>query len=125
MKLFIRWIITATSLVIAVMVVPGIQITDERAWFTVAVVAVILGLVNTFIRPFLTFLSCGFIVATMGLFMLVINALMLWLSSRIALNWFDIGFVVDGFWPAFWGSLIISIVSFFLSIFLIDEDKKK
>ena len=121
MKLFIRWIITVISLIAAVLVIPGIEITANRAWFAIAIVAIILGFVNIFIRPLLTFLSCGFVILTMGLFMLVINAFTLWLSSWVAQNWFGIGFVVDGFWPAFWGGLVVSIVSFFLSLFLIDD----
>ena len=121
MKLFIRWIITVASLVVAVLLVPGIDITANKAWFAVAVMAIILGFVNIFIRPLLTFLSCGFVILTMGLFMLVINAFTLWLASWMAQNWFNIGFVVDGFWPAFWGGLVVSIVSFFLSLFLTDD----
>jgi putative membrane protein len=121
MKLFIRWIITVISLIVAVLVIPGIEITANQAWFAVAIMAVILGLVNVFIRPLLTFLSCGCVVLTMGLFMLVINAFTLWFSSWVAQNLFKIGFVVDGFWPAFFGGLVVSIVSFFLSLFLIDE----
>ena len=50
--------------------------------------------------------------------MLVINAGTLWLASWMAQNWFGIGFNVDGFWPAFWGGLVISVVSFLLSIFI-------
>jgi len=125
MKLIVRWIITAIALVVAVMVIDGIQVTDERAWLAVGVMALILGLVNTFIRPLLTLVSCGVLILTMGLFMLVINALTLWLASWMAQNWFHLGFVVEGFWPAFWGGLVVSIVSFCLSIFLIDDKKKK
>jgi len=121
MKLFIRWIITVISLIVAVLVIPGIEITANQAWFAVAIMAIILGFVNVFIRPLLTFLSCGCVVLTMGLFMLVINAFTLWFSSWVAQNLFNIGFVVDGFWPAFFGGLVVSVVSFFLSLFLIDE----
>ncbi len=78
----------------------------------------ILAAVNVLIRPILQFLSCGCIIATLGLFMLVINAGTLWLASWMAQNWFGIGFYVDGFWPAFWGGLVISIVSFLLSVFI-------
>ncbi len=121
MKLLIRWVIIAISLVVAVLIVPGIDITANQAWVGVAVMAIVLGFVNAFIRPLLAFLSCGCIVLTMGLFMLVINAFTLWFSSWISQNLFNIGFVVDGFWPAFFGGLVVSIVSFFLSIFLVDD----
>jgi putative membrane protein len=122
-KLLVRWIITAISLVVAVQIVPDIRVDGNTAWVAVAVMAIILGFVNAIIRPILMFLSCGFIVATLGLFTLVINAGTLWLSSWIARNWFDVGFYVDGFWAAFWGALIVSIVSFFLSLFVKDDDE--
>ena len=122
LKLFIRWIIIAVSLVIAAWLIPGITISDTNGWIAVGVMAAVLGLVNALIRPILAFFSCGCIVLTMGLFMLVINAAMLSLSSWIATNLLGVGFYVDGFWPALFGSIIISIVSFFLSMFLVDED---
>jgi putative membrane protein len=121
MKLLIRWIIVALSLVVAVWLIPGLRIEDTSAWFAVAVTAAILGLVNAIIRPILAFLSCGCIIATMGLFMLVINALTLWLSSWIAVNFLGIGFYVDGFWPALFGGIVVSIVSFVLSLLLTDD----
>ena len=83
--------------------------------------AVVLAFVNAFIRPLLAFLSCGFIVLTMGLFILVVNAFTLWLSSYVAVNWFNVGFYVDGFWAAFWGSIIVSVVSFLLSLFVSED----
>jgi putative membrane protein len=121
MKLLIRWIIVAIALVVAVWLIPGIRIEETSAWIAVGVTAVILGLVNAIIRPILAFLSCGCIVATMGLFMLVINALTLWLSSWIAVEWFNIGFYVDNFWSAFLGGIVVSLVSFVLSLFLKED----
>ena len=120
MRFVIRWLATAISLVVALLIVPGITI-EGNIWWAVAVMALILGLVNAIIRPILQFLSCGCIVATLGLFLLVINAATLWLASWVSQNWFNAAFVVDGFWPAFWGGLIVSIVSFLLNIFVPDE----
>ena len=120
-KLLFRWIIVAIALGAAVWLIPGISVEDERAWIAVAVMAVILALVNAIIRPILAFLSCGCIVATMGLFMLFINAFTLWLSSYIAVYWLNVGFYVDGFWPAIWGGIVVSIVSFVLSLFVKDD----
>ncbi len=117
MRLIIHWIIVAVALVVAAFLVPGIRVEGSNAILAVLVTALILGVVNALIRPILALLSCGFIVLTMGLFMLVINALMLWLSSYIAVNFFHMGFYVDGFLPAFFGSLVVSIVSFLLSLF--------
>ena len=121
MRLLIRWIVTAISLTVAILVVPGITV-EGNAWWAVIVMSAVLGLVNAFIRPILQFLSCGLIVATLGLFLIVINAGTLWLASWMAQNWFNAGFVVDGFWPAFWGGLIVSVVSFLLNIFVPDEE---
>lgn len=121
LKLFIRWIIVAVSLLVAAWLIPGILISDPNGWIAVGVMAAVLGFANAIMRPILVFFSCGCIVLTMGLFMLVINAAMLTLSSWIATNVFQVGFYVDGFWPALFGSIVVSIVSFFLSMFLIDE----
>ena len=122
LKLVIRWIIIAVALVVAAWLIPGITISDTNGWIAVGVMAAVLGFVNAIIRPLLAFFSCGCIVLSMGLFMLVINAAMLSLASWISTNIFNVGFYVDGFWPALFGSIVVSIVSFFLSMFLIDED---
>jgi putative membrane protein len=122
LKLFIRWIIIAVSLVVAAWLIPGITISDTNGWIAVLVMAAVLGFVNAIIRPILAFFSCGCIVLTMGLFMLVINAAMFSLASWFSTNVLGFGFYVDGFWPALFGSIIVSIVSFFLSMFLIDEE---
>jgi putative membrane protein len=122
LKLFIRWFIIAVALVVAVWLIPGITISGTNGWVAVGITAAILGFLNAVIRPILAFFSCGCIVLTMGLFMLVINAAMLSLASWIATDLLGIGFYVDGFWAALFGSIVVSLVSFFLSIFLIDED---
>ena len=75
----------------------------------VLLVALILGLVSTFIEPVIKFLSLPFIILTLGFLLLVINALMLMLTARLA-DAFDIGFTVDGFWTAVIGSLVITVV---------------
>ena len=123
MKIAIRWIINVVALIAAVLLIPGIYVEESSAWVAVGVMAIILGLVNTFIRPILQFLSCGCIVATLGLFLFVVNGLTLWLSAYIAYNWFDIGFRIDGFWPALWGGIVISVVSFILSMFVSDDNE--
>ena len=121
MKLIIRWLIIAISLFVAVWIVPGITVEGD-AWVVYSVMAITLGLVNALIRPILKFLSCGFIIITLGLFVLIINAATFMLSALIAQNWFGVGFYVDGFWPALLGSIIVSIVSVILSSILIDEE---
>ena len=122
MKLLLRWVIIAFSLFVAAWIVPGIRV-EGNAWLIYAVMAVILGLVNAVVRPLLKLLTCSFIILTLGLFVLVINGLTLWLASSIAVNWFHVGFNVDGFWSAFLGALIVSIVSIILSAFIKEPDK--
>lgn len=123
MKLILRWLIIAIALYIAVLIVPGITVEGD-AWVAFSVMAIILAFVNAVIRPILKFLSCGFIIITLGLFVFVINAATFLLASNIAQNVFDVGFYVDGFWPALFGSIIVSVVSIVLSNILFDDEKK-
>lgn len=126
MRLLVRWVITAIAILASAWLVPGITIADDaNAWTAVFVTAAVFGLINAFIRPLLTLLSCPLVLLTLGFFMLVINAICFSLSSWIAQNWFGIGFVVDGFWPAFFGAIVVSVVSFFLSLFLPDENETR
>jgi len=111
--LLLRWIINAIALAVAATFVSGIHV--DGGWLVLALVALIFGLVNALIRPLVTLLTCPLIILTLGLFTLVINAAMLLFASWIA-GLLGIGFMVDGFWPAFWGGLVISIVSFVLSM---------
>ena len=120
-RMILSWLITAAALVAAAYLVPGISVSGSEGLAAVLVMAAILGVLNVLVKPVLSFLSCGLIVLTMGLFLIVINALSLWLASWIAQNWFNIGFVVDGFWPAVWGSIVVSLVSFFLSTVLLKD----
>ncbi|MBE0416791.1 MAG: phage holin family protein [Coriobacteriia bacterium] len=120
MRLLLRWLITAIALVAAVFVVPGITV-EGNAYVAIGVTALVLGLVNAFVRPVLQIAACGLIVLTLGLVLPFINGVTLWLASYIAREWFSVGFVVDGFWPAFWGAIIVSVVSFILSVLAPDE----
>jgi putative membrane protein len=124
MKLLIRWAITSFSLFAAAWLVPGIRV-DGDAWKVYAIMAIILGLVNAVVRPLLKLLSCPLIILTLGLFVFVINALTLWLASGIAVKWFHVGFVVEGFLPAFLGSLVVTIVSVILNMIVKEESRKE
>jgi putative membrane protein len=117
MRILIHWFITCIALVIAAWLVPGIRV-EREAWTVFAVMAIILGLVNAFVKPLLTFMSCPLIILTLGLFVLVINGVTLWLAAAIAVQVFHVGFYVDGFVPAFLGALIVSIVSVILTALL-------
>lgn len=123
MKLLLRWLISAVSLYVAVLLVPGISV-EGTAWIAFTVMALVLGLVNAIVRPLLKFLSCGFIVITLGLFVFVINAASFMLASHLAQTWFGVGFYVDNFGAALLGSIIVSVVSVILSQILIDEKEK-
>jgi putative membrane protein len=122
MKLLIRWVITGLALFAAAWLVPDITV-DGDGWVVFAVMAVILGLVNAIVRPVLKLLTCPLIILTLGLFTLVINGVTLWLASSIAVNWFNVSFRVDGFWSAFLGGLIVSIVTIILSALVREDDQ--
>ena len=120
MKFLTRWVITGLAVFAAAKIVTGIRV-DGNGWVVYAIMALILSLINTFLRPILKVLSCPLILLTLGIFLMVINGLTFWLASGIAVNWFHVGFYVDGFWPAFWGALIVSAVSIFFNLIIKDE----
>ncbi len=124
MKLLLRWLGNALALYAAAWFVPGIYVDSSGGWLIWIVMGLILGLVNAIIRPVLKLLTCPLIVITLGLFTLIINALTLeltaWLGQQLGL-----GFYIDGFWSAFWGALIVSIVSVVLNLLLKDEAEEK
>jgi putative membrane protein len=126
MRLFLRWFINAVALLAAAFVVPGIRLSAGggspglNEWVTLAIVALIFGVINAIIRPVVVLLTLPLTIITLGLFMFVINALMLLLTSRIA-QAFDLGFRVDGFGAALLGALVIAVVSFILGRLLVVE----
>ena len=119
-KLLARWIIVVLALLAAAWLVPGFHVGGD-AWIAYAVMAAVLGVVNAFVRPVLKLLTCPLIVLTLGLFTLVINAAMLLLAARIAGS-LGVAFSIDGFWPALWGGLIVSVVTTILSVFVKDKE---
>jgi len=123
-KFITRWGITAAAVAVAAWLVPGIYVNEPHRIWTVLLVALVLGLINAFIRPVIRAFSCGLIVLTLGLFTLVINGLMLWLASWITVDLIGLEFHVDGFWSAFLGALIISVVSTIVSLFVGDKKRR-
>ncbi len=113
MKLLLRWAINAGVLLLIGQYIEGVRISG---WYAALIAIVVLGLVNALIRPLLVLLTLPVNILTLGLFTFVINALMLLLVSSIVK-----GFSVDGFAPAFWAALILSIVSWIVSKFLYSE----
>jgi len=124
--MFVRWLINAIALLVAALIVPNIRLTASgtspgmNEWVTLAIVALIFGVINAIIRPVVVLLTFPLTIVTLGLFMFVVNALMLMLTSRIA-EALHLGFRVEGFGAALLGALVISVVSFILSRLLASE----
>ena len=111
MRFIFRLLINVVAILIIAHIAPGLIRVD--GFLAALIAAVVLGIVNTIIRPILVILTFPLTLLTFGLFLLVINALMLWLVSALLS-----GFHVNGFWGALFGSILISIVSWLLSKFL-------
>jgi putative membrane protein len=126
-NLVIRLLANAVALAIATWVVSGITLegaTTGRRILTLLIVAAIFGVVNAIVKPILQLLSCALIALTLGLFLFVINAAMLLLTSWIT-GKLDVQFHVDGFWSALLGSVIITVVGILLNIVLPDKAEIK
>jgi len=122
-KFFLRWLINAVALYVAVAFVPGIH-PQSANYLSFIWLALIFGLLNALLRPLLKLLTCPLIILTLGLFTLLINTFLFWLAGVVGTN-FHIGFTVDGFWPAFLGGLVVTVVSVILTTVFKDEMKKK
>jgi putative membrane protein len=128
---FLTWLVTtAIALAVAAWMVDGIRFTGPSAGIEelqhkvvpLLLVALILGGVSSLVKPVLKFLSIPFIILTLGLFLLVINAAMLLLTGWVAKE-LDIGFRVTGFWPAVGGSIVITVVTWIVDR-LIGDDRR-
>lgn len=122
-RFFLRWLINAVALYAAVAYIPGIT-RQSPDWFAFVWLALIFGLLNALLRPVLKLLTFPLIFLTLGLFTLVINTFLFWLVGVIGTN-FHIGFTVEGFWPAFLGGLVVSVVSMILNAIFKEEIQKK
>jgi putative membrane protein len=120
MPFLTRLLVNAAALWVATRIVPGV--TYSGGWLPLLGVAVVFGVINAFIRPVAKILTFPLIIFTLGIFALVVNGLMLWLTSSLA-EGLGIGFHVSGFWPAFWGALVVSFVSTILSMLVIDASR--
>ena len=114
MLFFLRLLINAAALWVAIQLVDGIE--HRGSWWSLLFVALVFGLLNASIRPLLKLLSLPIIILTLGLFIFVINALMLLMTGWVS-GLLNLGFYVDGFWDAFLGGLIVTFVSLVLSLF--------
>ena len=122
-KFILRWAINAIGLYLAVLLLPG-RIDLQSGLVSILWLALIFGLVNALFRPLLQFLTCPLIILTLGLFTLVINTFLFWLTSVVG-QWFNLGLIIHEpvLWNAFLGGLVISAVSFVMSLILKDELK--
>ena len=120
MRFLIRLLITAVALWAAVELIPGIE--HSGPWLNLVGVALVFGIVNAVIRPLLLMLTCPLVLLTLGLFIFVLNALMLMLTGALS-NALGLGFTVDGFLPALLGGLVVGLVSTALNIIVGDRER--
>ena len=121
-KFILRWAINAIALYLAVLILPGIDLKSNLV--SILWLALIFGLVNALFRPLIQLLTCPLIMLTLGLFTLVINTFMFWLTSVIGQS-FGFGLTISNpvWWNAFLGGLVVSIVSVIMTLILKDELK--
>jgi len=108
----VRWLINSLAIFIVAHIVKGIEVSSTPI---VLVIALVLGIINAFLRPFILLITLPINILTLGLFTLFINGALFYLVSKIVK-----GFVITGFWPAFWGYILFSIISFLLSLLIVE-----
>jgi putative membrane protein len=126
MKYLLHVLVTAVALAVAVWLVPGIELltaSDGKRVLTLVVVALIVGVVNAVIKPIVKTIGCLFYILTLGLIGLVVNGLLLWLASWAA-GKLTLPFHITGFWPAFWGAIIVGVVSWVLGLIIPDGGRR-
>ena len=111
----IRWLITAAAVWAAAKLVDGIHL---EGWQSTMIVALVLGLLNAYLKPILTFGTFPLVLLSAGLFLIIINTILLALTAWFLGKFDDVHFAIDGFWDAFFGAVIISLVSFLLTRFI-------
>ena len=123
-KFILRWAINAIALYLAVLILPGIDLRSDLV--SILWLALIFGLVNALFRPLIQLLTCPLIILTLGLFTLVINTFLFWLTSIIGQS-FGFGLTISDpvWWNAFLGGLVVSIVSVVMTLILKDELRGK
>ena len=117
-RFILRWAINAAAIFLAIRFVPGIAL--QSGWVSVIWLALIFGLVNAFLSPLLKLLTCPLIILTLGLFTLLINTFLLWLTGQIGYL-FGMGLTMNGFWPALLAGVVVTVVSVVLTMILHDE----
>jgi len=126
MRFLLRVLVSAAALGVATWAVSGIELQAGSTWSrvgTLIAVALIFGIINATLKPLIKVVGCAFYVLTLGLAALVVNGLLLWLASDIAGD-LKLPFHVTGFWPAFWGAIIVGLVSWLLHL-IIGDDRRR
>jgi putative membrane protein len=108
MKLLIHWIVSAIAIGVAAYLIPGVHVTTILA---ALILAVVLGIINIFFKPIINLITLPLNILTLGLFSLVVNALLIMLAGMVVP-----GFTVDGFWPAFFFAIVLALVSAFFGM---------
>jgi putative membrane protein len=127
MRFLLRVLVSAAALGVATWAVSGIELLAGSGWSrvgTLIAVALIFGLINATLKPLIKVIGCAFYVLTLGLAALVVNGLLLWLTSVIAGD-LTLPFHVTGFWPAFWGAIVVGLVSWLLNLLIGDDRRQK
>jgi putative membrane protein len=120
-SLLLHWILNAAALWVAAAIIPGLDFSGGPG--RLLLVAAVFGIVNSTLRPLLTILTCPLIILTLGLFTLIINAVMLMVTGWLSEGW-NLGFAVSGFWAAFFGGLVVGLVSMLLSVGLKGKESR-
>jgi len=127
MRTILRLVANAAALGVATWLLAGITLntpTTSRKLAALLIVALIFGVLNAVVKPVFKLVTAPIVLLTLGLFLVVINACIMLLTSWVA-DKVDLGWHVDGFWTAVLGALIVSIVSFFLNAFVPDRNEKR
>jgi len=119
-RFIIRLVVNAVAIWAAVQLVPGLNYVGSTT--SLLIVALVFGVVNALVRPLLLLLTCPFIILTLGLFVLVVNTVMLSLTVWLSGIW-DLGLTSTGFWATFLGALVISIVSSVINLLIKDDNE--
>ena len=123
MRFLLRVLVSAAALGVATWAVSGITLPAASGWSkvgTLLVVALIFGIINATLKPLIKVVGCAFYILTLGLAALVVNGLLLWLTSWVA-GKLSLPFHITGFWAAFWGAIIVGLVSWVLNLFIRDK----
>ncbi|GAA0391568.1 MULTISPECIES: phage holin family protein [Micromonospora] len=127
MGFLIRLATTAVALWVTTLIVPGVEVTGRSGYdttFTLLIVALIFGVINAVLKPLIKVVGCVFYLVTLGLFALVVNALLFLLTDWVA-GVLKLPFHVNGFWAAFWGAIVMAVVTWLISVIVPDSTDRR